>query len=112
SVKELVQADNEDQALRRLQGQGYVVLSLEPAGARRASGSSATRLLQTFGPRVKLEQVVMFSREFAIMIETGVPVTEALEALHKHAENKVMKEALLAVHQDLSQGKTMAQAMG
>jgi type IV pilus assembly protein PilC len=112
-VTERVQAENDDQALRRLQTQGYVVLSLEPTRAVAAGEGAGKSLLSAFGMTrsVSLEQVVVISRELAIMMETGVPIIEALEALEKHAENKLVKDALARAHSDLSQGKTIAQAM-
>lgn len=111
-VQESVQADNDDQALRRLQSQGYVVLSLKPAperGGRAAAGGSAGVSLRG---RAKLEQVVILSRELAIMIETGVPFAEALAALEEYAENTTLKAALRQAYADLSSGKTIAQALG
>jgi type IV pilus assembly protein PilC len=113
-VSERVQAEDDDQALRRLQSQGLVVLSLEPARVAQAAGGSVKTLLASLGltRSAKLEQVVILSRELAIMMETGVPIVEALEALQKHAEDKMIREALAQAHADLSQGKTIAQAMG
>jgi len=112
-VSERVQAENDDQALRRLQSQGLVVLSLEPARAAQAAGGSVKTLLASLGltRSAKLEQVVILSRELAIMMETGVPIMESLEALQKHASDKMMREALSQTHAELSQGKTIAQAM-
>lgn len=112
-VSERVQAESNDQALRRLQNQGLVVLSLELADAVQAAGRSGKSLIESFGlsRSAKLEQVVILSRELAIMLETGVPIVEALEALERHAEDKMIKEALGNAHSDLSQGKTIAQAM-
>ncbi len=115
-VQERIQADNEDQALRRLQGMGYVVLSLSVARARGRAPSRplATLLLPGGGPnrgRVKLDQIAMVTRELAIMIETGVPVTEALKLLREHTENQPLNRALADTHTDLSEGKTISQAL-
>ncbi len=120
TVKERLEADTEDQAIRRLQTQGYVVLSMEAGAARRtgAGGSGGSSKSLSFGPsggflqpRVKLEQVAVLSRELAIMLETGVPVTEALESLAEHADSPVIKNALLAANKDLSEGRTISQAI-
>ncbi len=107
-VQEHLQADNEDQALRRLHSMGYVVLSLVAARTRPASSGNGLSL--RFGARLKLDQVAMLTRELAIMIETGVPVTEALHLLQEHTENPVLNRALAATHTDLAEGKTISQA--
>lgn len=111
-VRERVRAESEDQAIRRLQSQGYTVLAMAPASGRDLERPRAARQGVKLGGRVKLDQVVALTREFAIMIETGVPVTEALNALMEHCDSAAIKEALAETHQDLSEGKTMAQAMG
>ncbi len=112
-LSERVQAKDDDQALRQLQSQGLVVLSLEPARAAQAAGGSAKSLLASLGltRSAKLEQVVILSRELAIMMETGVPIVEALEALEQYAEDKMIRAALGRAHTELSQGKTISQAM-
>ena len=112
-VSERVQAESSEQALRRLQSQGFVVLSLETAGAVPESGRFGKTLIASLGltRAAKLDHIVVISRELAIMIETGVPIVEALEALQSHAEDKMIRQALAQAHADLSQGKTIAQAM-
>lgn len=112
-VSERVQAENGDQALHRLQNQGFVVLSLETADTAQATGISGKALIASLGltRAAKLDHIVVISRELAIMIETGVPIVEALEALQSHAEDKMIQQALAQAHADLSQGKTIAQAM-
>ena len=119
TIKERVQADSEDQALRRLQSQGYVVTALQPvAGSERggaAAGAGHAPPARGFfalgGQRVKLEQVAVLTRQFAIMIETGVPVTEALDALREHADSPAIARALSETLADLAGGKTISQAM-
>jgi len=68
--------------------------------------------MASFGHRVKLEQVVILSRELSIMIETGVPVIEALQALGEHADNATIRSALQGTYDDLAAGKSISQAMG
>lgn len=112
-ISQRVQAENDDQALRRLQSQGLVVLSLSPAQASPAAGAlKAWPSSVAVRRNVKLDQIVVISRELAIMIETGVPIIEALAAIEQHAENKAIKDALQTIYSELSQGKTIAQAMG
>ncbi|HZO89756.1 MAG TPA: type II secretion system F family protein [Chthonomonadaceae bacterium] len=112
-ITDRVQAEDEDQAVRLLQSQGYVLLSVAPGDPQRPRAArSSFQGFPRLSDRVKLDQVVALTREFAILIETGVPVVEALETLQAHADNAAIREALLATHADLSQGKTMAQAMG
>lgn len=126
--QERLNAESEEGAIRSLHQQGYVILSLSPAAekGRRATGkprsnrptaempgsSDASRLGSIrFGRRVKAEQIVVLTRELAVMIETGISIVEALESLKDHAENRMIRESLEAALHDLSEGKTISQAM-
>ena len=83
TVSQSLAATTEEQAIRRLQGQGMTILRLEAARAGTAPDSAPReRKLQLFGRRsARLDEVAALTRELAIMIETGVPVVEALETL-------------------------------
>ena len=120
NFQERIHADDEEAALKRLHGQGHVVLSLGPAAKGRQETADGGRggfampaFALSFGRRrVKLEQLTALSRELAIMIETGVSITDALFTLQEHADNPVMGEALRATHDALAGGSTITQALG
>ena len=108
-VEERLQAQDEDSAIRRLQDQGLVVLGLTASktvddGARKKSP------LPT-GGKVKQEHVVAMSRELSIMIETGVPISDALSLLAEHAENPVIKSTMVATLADVSEGRSLTEAI-
>ena len=113
TVKDKIPADTEAQALQRLQAQGFIVLSLDAGRKSQAAGGGAGRakFAMQFSRKVKLEQLVLLSREFAIMIETGVPIVEAIELLTEHAEDPLIRDAMTGVHTDLCEGKTLVQAL-
>src|SRR5207244_4493358 len=103
--------------------QGCVVLSVAAADRGGAAAAVPRTLKMASIPqmprlgarrrssRVKADQVAMLTRELAIMIETGVPVSEALKSLEEHAVNPAIARALAETHAELAQGRTMAQAM-
>ena len=107
-IEQRLQAQDEDAAIRRLQDQGYVVLGLQASKTEDAPRKKSS--LPT-GGRVKQEQVVAMSRELAIMIETGVPIADALSLLAEHAENPVIKSTMVATLADVSEGKSLTEAI-
>lgn len=111
-IDEILQAEDEDQALRRLQEQGMTILSLK-ARSRSSDRPSISSLFKfKIGrTRVKSEHVVSMTRELAIMIETGVPIIEALGLLAEHAENAVIRRAMVSTLHDVTQGKSITDAM-
>ena len=47
-----------------------------------------------FGPKVKGKDVVLFTRQFATMVDAGLPMVQAIDILIKGAENKAFKKVL------------------
>ena len=108
-VSELLQAEDEDQAIRRLQEQGMVVLSLVTRAPSKAKSSAM--LARAGWSKIRQEHVVGMTRELAIMIETGVSLIDAFSLLAEHAENPEIRRALVSVLQEVSQGRSITQAM-
>lgn len=65
-----------------------------------------------FGPKVKGKDVVIFTRQFATMIDSGLPLVQALEILSKQAENKAFKKVLEGTKEHVETGGTLAEGMG
>lgn len=65
-----------------------------------------------FGPKVKGKDVVIFTRQFATMIDSGLPIVQALEVLGKQCDNKAFREVILGVKETVETGGTLADGMG
>ncbi len=65
-----------------------------------------------FGPKVKVKDVVVFTRQFATMIDAGLPIVQGLDILGRSAENPAMKRVLLDVRDHVQNGGTLAEGMG
>lgn len=60
--------------------------------------------------RVSSKEVVIFTREIAIMIESNVPPAKALEALGEQMSNKSFKEKIFKISADIREGVTLSKA--
>jgi type IV pilus assembly protein PilC len=109
-ITELLQAEDEDQAIRRLHEQGFTILTLEQRAATASRRGNPLNLNVT-RHRVKPDAIVGLTRELAIMIETGVSIVDAFGLLAENAENPGVRRALVSVLQEISQGRTLTQAM-
>jgi len=65
----------------------------------------------SFGSGIKTRDIVIFTRQFATMINAGLPLVQSLSILAAQAENKVLKEITKAVVFDVESGNTLADAM-
>ncbi|OGU01249.1 MAG: pilus assembly protein PilC, partial [Gemmatimonadetes bacterium RBG_16_66_8] len=64
-----------------------------------------------FKAGVKTRDVVIFTRQFATMINAGLPLVQALDILAQQTENKVLAEVTRQVVYDVESGQTLADAL-
>jgi len=62
------------------------------------------------GSRVKTRDIVIFTRQFATMINAGLPLVQSLNILAAQTENKALAEVTRAVVYDVESGNTLADA--
>ncbi|HEU4698304.1 MAG TPA: type II secretion system F family protein [Gemmatimonadales bacterium] len=62
------------------------------------------------GAKVKTRDIVIFTRQFATMINAGLPLVQALSILAQQTENKALQETTKAVVYDVESGHTLADA--
>lgn len=126
-IRQQIEADSADVALDQLHNQGLVVLALEARRTRSRSGKInmpvATVAQQTardslrparhrFGERrVRTEQIVALTHELSILIETGVPIVEAVDLLMRDEPHPRIREALRAFKEGISEGRGLADSM-
>ena len=67
--------------------------------------------LAQLGAGVKMREIVVFSRQFATMINSGLPLVQSLDILAKQSENAVLKKTVEQVLYDVESGHTLADAM-
>ncbi|MEW6585069.1 MAG: type II secretion system F family protein [Nitrospirota bacterium] len=63
------------------------------------------------GGRVKDKDIVVFTRQFATMIDAGLPLVQALDILSMQVENKTLSKTLQQVKGDVESGATYADAL-
>jgi len=61
--------------------------------------------------KVKAKDLSIFTRQFSVMIDAGLPLVQCLEILAQQQENKFFQQTLLQVRQDVEEGSTLAAAM-
>jgi type IV pilus assembly protein PilC len=61
--------------------------------------------------KVKAKDLSIFTRQFSVMIDAGLPLVQCLEILAQQQNNKYFQQVLLQVRQDVEEGSTLAAAM-
>jgi type IV pilus assembly protein PilC len=61
--------------------------------------------------KVKSKDLSIFTRQFSVMIDAGLPLVQCLEILAQQQDNKYFQSILMQVRQDVEEGSTLAAAM-
>jgi type IV pilus assembly protein PilC len=97
-----VELANKDDVLAYLHRQKMI-----PVSVREKSKS----LNLSFGTGVKTRDVVIFTRQFATMINSGLPLVQSLDILAEQTENQFLRKTIQEVLYDVESGHTLADAM-
>jgi len=65
----------------------------------------------SFGGGVTTRDIVIFTRQFATMINSGLPLVQALDILSEQSENKMLKDVTRQIVYDVESGHTLADAL-
>jgi type IV pilus assembly protein PilC len=101
-----VSADNEALVIARLREMRLapVEVTKKAAGMKREFH---------FGPeKVKLKDLAIFSRQFATMVNSGLPILRALAILSEQTESPILAKTLTAIRVEVEQGSSLSTAMG
>jgi type IV pilus assembly protein PilC len=96
-------ADTKDAVIATLRRQQIVVTAVKEKGKELA--------FPKFGGRVPPQLIAIFTRQFSVMIDAGLPLVQCLEILGSQQENKVFKRALIQIRQDVESGSNLADSM-
>jgi len=61
--------------------------------------------------KVKSKDLSIFTRQFSVMIDAGLPLVQCLDILGQQQDNKYFQQVLMQVRQDVEEGSTLAAAM-
>jgi type IV pilus assembly protein PilC len=96
-------ADSKDAAIAVLRRQQIIVTAVKEKGKELA--------FPKFGGSVPAQLVAIFTRQFSVMIDAGLPLVQCLEILGSQQDNKTFKRAVLQIRQDVETGNTLADSM-
>ena len=96
-------ADSKDAVIAMMRRQQIVVTAVKEKGKEIA--------LPKFGGKVPPQSIAIFTRQFSVMIDAGLPLVQCLEILGSQQDNKVFKRTLIQIRQDVESGSNLADAM-
>ncbi len=106
-----LEADSLDAAGALLRQQGRFVLEIAKGGKLAEAAPDSTGVLKAKAGRIKRDHVITFAQQLAVMIDTGVPVSEALECVRDQCENAAFREVLAEVTEEVQAGGELSAAL-
>ena len=97
------QADNKAQLA--------VMLRREQINVSKLSEKGKEFNIPTFGGKVESKELAVFTRQFSVMIDAGLPLVQCLEILAGQQENKTFQKVLNSVRASVEGGTTLSVAM-
>ncbi len=98
-------ANSKDEVIAQLRRKNITATLVKPKEKTSALGKLS------FGGGVKDKDIVVFTRQFATMIDAGLPLVQALDILSTQVESKTMAKALTIIKSDVESGSTYADAL-
>jgi type IV pilus assembly protein PilC len=101
-----VDAESKAQVSEQLRDRGLIVLDV-------SEKNDAFRIEQIFDRfrGIKARDMAIFSRQFATLIDSGMPMLRSLHTLEDQTEDERLRDAITGIRQDVEAGSSLADAM-
>jgi len=97
-------ADNRDAAMAVLRRQQIQVTNIREKGRE-------IKLMPRLPGKVNRKRIAIFTRQFSVMLDAGLPLVQCLEILGNQEENKTFRGIINDVRSDVEAGASIADAM-
>jgi len=99
-------ADTMDAVIAALRREQILVTRIDPVKAKAAKAAGVKK-----AKSVPSKNLAIFTRQFSVMIDAGLPLVQCLDILGKQEEDKNFSEVILQVRSDVEGGASLADAM-
>ncbi len=101
-------ADTMEAAVSALRRDQILVTRITPAKAR---AEAQPKAVKKSGKKVAARNLAIFTRQFSVMIDAGLPLVQCLEILGSQEEDKRFAQIILQTRSDVESGAALADAM-
>ncbi len=107
-----IEALNQDEASHKLKEQKIIITNLT-RGKKKKDGTKDKpkgKGFSLFKKKVKNEDLVVFSKQFATMVKAGLPILNVLEMLRDQVENPAMRDVVEDIRKSLEGGVSLSKS--
>jgi type IV pilus assembly protein PilC len=102
-----MEAPSEAAVTATLRRQGILPAKIKERG----KGLDVELKIPGMQPKITTKDLVVFTRQFATMIDAGLPLVQCLDILGRQQDNKTFKKILVSVKESVESGSTFAEAL-
>jgi type IV pilus assembly protein PilC len=99
------QAETLEAAVASLRREQILITRIDPVKAKAARGVAKA------GGKVPAKSLAIFTRQFSVMIDAGLPLVQCLDILGRQEPHKKFAATILKTREDVESGMTLADAM-
>jgi type II secretory pathway component PulF len=110
NVTGTIEADSSEMVENILLSRGLIPSKVTAARAVGGGGSFFAKL-QAGLNKVKIGELILFTKQFRSMMQAGVPILRLFQVLENQCQNKALKDAVVAICRDIKAGSTLHEAM-
>lgn len=107
TLRGVLEGEAKDAAIKSLRVKGMVIINIEE---ERKSAFSAG-LFRIKGRKIKIDDLVIFARQLATMVDAGIALINALDILAEQVDNVSFKHVLFKVRDDVETGSSLSEAL-
>jgi len=96
-------AESKDAVIAALRRQQIIVTAVTEKGKEFA--------VPKLGGGISRKEIAVFTRQFSVMIDAGLPLVQCLEILGNQQENRTFQKILFQIRQDVESGQTLAESL-
>jgi type IV pilus assembly protein PilC len=102
-IRNAVEAATEQAAIAALLNRNLLVVSIQEKISKKG---------KTQGGKVRLADLVIFTRQLATMVDAGITIVQSLQALGEQTSDKVMRDTIRDISTRVESGESLSEALG
>ena len=96
----ILEAENKESVVKLLLKKGYFVTGVQP----RITSGPRINLVLPWRAKVRLRDIVIFTRQFSSMIKAGIPLNRTLQVLQQQTSSRSLQDIVFQVQKDINRG--------
>jgi len=106
-----IEAKDENEAKVKLRAKQLIPTSLKVVINNQSQKNDFGALAAFFEPKVKSKDLQIFTRQFATLINSGIPIVDSLKILADSSADKMIKESVIQIKASIEVGRKLSDSM-